>query len=242
MGDPRPAIAPEKFFFLRDPESWRKYFDATDYFQQQKAKILAEQKASVAAMRSSKEEGLTAAAQAENDFLERNKSMHDDVVFDLVTTAFTPWFQLRTIDEINVSLAASTQPFYTNGTWNADEKRVVWSDSIDVPSDDPPRAFDWPSFHFAVWDEPNDEAQRGLFNQTSLRRADLLSYCIWYQGLTAAEKQEWDEFVATLQPDEPSHQQLKSFHFKGERVDEERQSIASTGIKRLLGAFEPAEE
>ncbi|MEX2285552.1 MAG: hypothetical protein WD648_00605 [Planctomycetaceae bacterium] len=246
IGKTQPSIPPETLssFLLdeqRATESWRKYFEQTEFFQQRKAKLLADQEKELAAIRESKK-GPKDVAAAEAAMLDRQKKLPDGLIMELWLTAFAPWFDLRGFDRVKISLATNSLPVYTNGKWNAEEKRVVWSEAVKVPDEELSFPLNWPNFVFAIWDDPDANAQLRLFGSTAIQGKDLVDYCLWYHSLTADEKQQWETFVATLKPDSESRAKLKNFRFAGEpQKPKSGQPIANEGIKVLSKALKPLE-
>jgi len=136
-----------------------------------------------------------------------------DVLGDFLMEAFLPGFRFESADRLGVELVASQKPFSTNGKWDQGSKTVSWTRQI------PPRehsGHERPQLLFALWSEPAEEAQRMRFGRTLLNDDQLAEYCVWYQGLTAAEQKEWDNFVSELKPTINLMDRLDRFHFANE--------------------------
>ena len=145
-------------------------------------------------------------------------------------------------DRVNVSLDISQEPYRTNGEWEAEEKRVKWSQSIARRDD----AGSWhmPTVLYAFWSEPNEESQRKVFGKVVLRGKSLEDYVRWYLGLTEPERHQWDVFLSTLTP-ETVGAQLEQFRFEGEPAPNEKpsqdNSLLSTVPRKLLSIENSAE-
>lgn len=170
--------------------------------------------------------------------------MEDAILTDLQNSAF-PVLNLRLFSEIDptqVSLVAPREPFWTNGKWDAKDLRVVWSQVIAPRRDScDPLIWELPMVCVAVWDEPNEEAQTRLLGAVGLTQTSLLDYCLWYQGLTALEKREWDAFLPTLKKDASLRKRLGDFRFSNEPAGRQgNERIAFPGANTILNTLEPA--
>ncbi len=68
---------------------------------------------------------------------------------------------------------------------------------------------------------------------------ELLQYCLWYQGLSAFEKKEWDAFLATVKPGEPASQ-VGAFRFSNEPAESQSyRSVAFDGTTIIIGVLHP---
>jgi hypothetical protein len=252
------ALPADKLAFLSNWErltiSWQTYFKQSDYFKSRKDEYLKqidqdeklqakkdvefdkafpEEARKMAKARS--DQSRTSAAE----FAKRRSEVDQEVFIKLLATAFVPYMVnfLESGDRLNVRLAAPHAPKWTNGKWKADERQVVWSGPLPALSTRL-SPFNWPTFCFAVWDEPKDASQRRLFGKVAMEGDTLFQYCIWYQGLTVPERQQWDAFVATLKPDNESRERLKRFRFAEDRaVTDESNSRAADGINALTHAL-----
>ncbi|HUE13428.1 MAG TPA: hypothetical protein VMR25_04630 [Planctomycetaceae bacterium] len=93
-----------------------------------------------------------------------------------------------------------------------------------------------PTFCYAIWSEPDTEAQQRLFGNAALDGEPLTDYCLWYAGLTADERNEWDAFVKTLKNDAPSRQRLTDFRLSKEPLTvPTNELVAAPAIEILKG-------
>lgn len=97
-----------------------------------------------------------------------------------------------TPDELEISLAVPTKPLETNGKFDAIAGVVQWHGSI---HNSPKRL---PAICYAVWSEPNTEAQKKLAGKIFLQGQDLHNYIDWYNSLPASKVAQWDKFLKTL--------------------------------------------
>ena len=121
--------------------------------------------------------------------------------------------EFSTPDELQVKLECPTEPFATNGTWEADARRVVWSGRTNAAGGPPAPAL--PALFYAFWSMPNEDFQRERFGKVVLAGEPLAEYCVWRKGLTVAEGEEWDQWLSTLAPDNVM-QRLKEFRFSSD--------------------------
>jgi hypothetical protein len=145
---------------------------------------------------------------------------------------------------VRASLETPRKPFWTNGQWTAEQRRVEWSTLIaELPKpnrDASVPSFEWPTLCFAAWDEPNEEQQKKQFGNVGLTGHALLDYCTWYAGLSALEKREWEAFLPSVKKGEQPAIRLKAFRFSNERADRKNdQSVASDGAGIIQGVIYP---
>ncbi len=115
-----------------------------------------------------------------------------DELADMLAGLLTPGGDLAGfIDGLRVRLALPGEPIETNGQWDAQAGAVVWESS--APSEQA-----WPRVLYAVWAEPDDQAQRRLLGEVRLTGGQLLAYSVWYSSLTADEARRWDSELAAL--------------------------------------------
>jgi len=238
--------------FLSDSQhvyaSWRRYFEQTAYFKQRREKLQrpnTELQKKQAERRGGSTKSKPEAAKPESaaPVRENLDAVEDAVLTDLQNNAF-PVFNLRLFGEIDrtqVSLVAPREPFWTNGKWDAKDRRVVWSQLIaPLPDSGDPLIWELPMVCVAAWDEPNEEAQSRLLGVVGLTQTSLLDYCLWYQGLTGLEKREWDAFLPTVKKDARFHKHLEDFRFSNEPAGRQgNERIAFPGANSVLNALEP---
>ncbi len=118
-------------------------------------------------------------------------------------------------DELHVSLATGVPPLHTNGQWDPQQQRVVWSLNL-------PRARSLPLLLYAAWAQPDEQEQVKHFGRVVLSGERLMEYAVWYASLTQAERSEWDAFLASLHPGQDLPVRMDTFRFshEPERVPE----------------------
>lgn len=135
-------------------------------------------------------------------------------------------------DQLTLSLITGREPVATNGDWSADDLRVAWPEQL------LPRPGQPPLLTYTVWEQPDASAQQSHFGKVVLRGKSLVEYCLWYHGLTEAEREEWDEFVGALSPGEALLDALKAFRFLHEPADRERDDrIAASAVDAILAGL-----
>jgi hypothetical protein len=230
-------------FFFADGKSaaasWWRYFEQTAYCQQHKEEF----RDAVHARLASEVDATTRLTMRKRvDPTRENQEMVEAAFDKLLADAFP--IRIRLLDSltrVQLKLSAPREPFWTNGNWNATERRVEWSKVI-ANLQDPGQApkLDWPVVCFAVWDEPNDQAQKQLLGVVCLTKHRLFQYCLWYDGLSREEKQEWDAFLARVKRDSQLTTRLKEFHFSNEPADrKEWECVASEGASALITVLGP---
>lgn len=139
-------------------------------------------------------------------------------------------------DRLILRLKTIQPPFGTNGVWNPESSSVIWDLGIE-----PRQTFagrEIPRICYAVWTEPKIEYQKSHFGKVVFTDQELLTFCLWYRGLTADETVEWNVFTESLQPGELLDEQLKSFRFRAERTsiegeNSDQESHAKTMIELI---------
>jgi hypothetical protein len=130
-------------------------------------------------------------------------SLTDDLLSDMVGSSIV----VGSEDRLRVRLRCPDQPHRTNGRWDAQERRLEWSGT-------PAHKGQLPSMVYAFWTEPNTAFQETHFGRIVLRGEALEEYVLWYRGLHAAERGQWDALLAGLRPDGDAVQRLRSFAFR----------------------------
>ncbi len=123
-------------------------------------------------------------------------------------------------DQLTVTLNLDRPAISTNGE-NIDGQKLEWPAYLLPNGEMPPRLL------YAVWDEPNDLTQQLLFGGTVLSGERLLTYAMWYAGLSDAERTAWDEFLAGVSPGPDLLPRLRAFRFPGEAADLEAEQRLS---------------
>lgn len=139
-------------------------------------------------------------------------------------------------DQISVALKTGRPALYSNGQWSPESEKMQWAKQP-LPVAEMPSAF-----IYAVWDEPNEVAQKARFGAVALRGKNLYEYCTWYHGLTAAERTEWDKFVQGLRPGPDLVAKLREFRFQHEPVDGDgNQRHANSIVEMIVGELKDSE-
>lgn len=191
MGVPKDQPMPKGLGFLDDPIALKKSFDA----------FLEE---------SEDYRELAESYQQRAD--DQSKPPKPD---DVLTEALFPAFPLLRFadDRLTVKLAVPVEPTSTNGQWNAEAKQVHWSRSLLGAN---ANLTEFPAMCYAIWSEPNAKAQTERFGKVVLEGQSLANYCLWQRGLSEAEAQEWETFLASLKPGNDLAPRLRSFRFSRE--------------------------
>ena len=142
-------------------------------------------------------------------------------------------------DNLHVELWTTQKPIATNGKWEEQQKRLVWSTELTSRDTESTRL---PEVCYAVWCEPNAEIQKKHFGDTILIGENLLQYCLWYKSLSGEEAAQWDNLVETLGPDADSIKRLEAFRFSDERAKPGKPSYAQQAIELIKAALEREQE
>ena len=113
-------------------------------------------------------------------------------------------------DTVSVSLAARDEPFLTNGSYDAEAKRVTWAHAIKPLKDKQLRP---PAICFAVWAEPDAAFQKKHFGKVVLTGQSLADYCTWRASMAADEAAEWDALINGLKGGKGLAEKLEAFKF-----------------------------
>jgi hypothetical protein len=135
-------------------------------------------------------------------------------------------------DHLTVKLALDHAPNHTNGKWQ--DGQVVWEASLEAD-----RAL--PAFCYANWTEPDARFQKNHFGLVILDGDALTQYCLWQCGLGGQQAQEWESFLAGLQPGPELKQKLEAFQFTSQPASatvKDKQSPLDIGRKLLIDALE----
>jgi hypothetical protein len=153
-----------------------------------------------------------------------------DVASELVSQLFMEGLYQPGGDRLTVVLKTDRPPILTNGRWSADSASIKWAPT-NVRGEGLP-----PSFAYAVWDEPDEAAQRAHFGMIVLQEKMLFDYCTWYRGLTERERREWDALIDTLQPGPQLINDLEAFRFSDEPVGSDKNKrLANSMIESITG-------
>jgi hypothetical protein len=244
-GAPADGHLARRLGFLKDARSawasWRHYFQTTPFYQRELAEF-----------RRRKEEEERQRAKAAGPAVNAGvqKREHPVVAIDreefernLYLESFNAFLDLNTGDSTRVqtSLETPREPFWTNGKYNAKQRRVEWSQQIPEVGQAPNRlSREWPGFCCAAWDDPNEQAQKQLLGTVGIMRDRLFDYNLWYQGLSSREKQEWDAFLPTVRGDAKYADRLEAFVFSDEPAGRKgSESLAFDGSNAVLQVLGP---
>ena len=125
-------------------------------------------------------------------------------------------------DKINIKLDCPRKPFETNGEWDEDTKQLSWSERIEADQ--------LPFVCYATIGSPNGAFQIRHFGKVILTDEQLSPYAFWYEGLSKKQKEEWDGFLVSLDPNEDTQSKVKSFRFR----DAPQPSPDSDGAVKFL--------
>ena len=114
-------------------------------------------------------------------------------------------------DDVGASLVLGVEPWLTNGTPDAEKKRLLRCNTRMAKEGDA-----MPPVWYAMWTHPDEAFQMKHFGKAVLAGSDLHWYCIWRAGLTEGEAKEWDAFVDGLEPGPELKDALEAFRFSGE--------------------------
>ncbi|MFM1823595.1 MAG: hypothetical protein RI967_1861 [Planctomycetota bacterium] len=91
------------------------------------------------------------------------------------------------VTDAEVALATGAEPFFTNGTWNAESKRVEFKGGF---YDAPYRYAQFNAPYYALWALPA-QRQESLFGAVVLEGQPLAEYCVWEAALKDEDRTRW---------------------------------------------------
>ncbi len=109
-----------------------------------------------------------------------------------------------------VSLNCGSKPISSNGKWDEQTKTLTWSATT------PEGSSGWNTFFYAAWSTPNKQFQTEHFGKLVLKGENLAEYCLWREGLSQEDAEEWDSFLLTLHPGTELAKKLASFRFSAD--------------------------
>jgi len=115
-------------------------------------------------------------------------------------------------DHLTVRLSLPSAPVHSNGRWDEALKRVVWETDIEGRTN----ASHLPFSCYASWAQPDPEYQQAHFGKVTLTGDALMRYCLWRSSQDQQSGDEWDTFVASLQPGVDLAKKIDAFRFTGE--------------------------
>jgi len=131
-----------------------------------------------------------------------------------------------TTDHLTVQLSLPSAPVHSNGRWDEALKRVVWETDIESRTN----ASHLPFSCYASWAEPDREFQKEHLGKVALTGDELTQYCLWHSGQIKQAGDEWDAFVASLQPGSNLVQRIDAFRFPGEPAQAGTNKISSPSV------------
>lgn len=172
---------------------------------------------------------------------EAKKQQEDDPnveppdIEDVISELFFDFELWPPVYKVELKLACDSEPFYTNGQWDANTSEVLWSGSIEENSH-------FPLFFYNYWSSPDRKFQEEHFGRVILSKEELVEYCLWWQNLEQDKGKQWDSLLSSLKPGENLKEQVISFHFsdykpKDKDVTAEQLDLAEKGRKIILTAL-----
>jgi hypothetical protein len=223
--------------------SWQRYFQHTAYYLRQRdefrrRKAEEERKKAAQAMVAAALSGSGGPKPQQNPVVDTQE--FEQTLYIKFLDAFIK-LRLENSSRVQVSLEVPREPFWTNGKWLAKERRIEWSQTIAELNELPDaRSAEWPAVCLAAWDEPNEETQKLLLGKVGITQDALLQYCLWYEGLSSREQQEWDTFLPTVRKDGHFAERLNEFHFSDEPAGHEGGGrVAFQGANAVRNALDP---
>jgi hypothetical protein len=137
-------------------------------------------------------------------------------------------------DHLTVRLSLPSSPVHSNGRWDAALKQVVWETNIEGRTN----ASHFPFSCYASWAQADQEYQKEHFGRVALTGDELTQYCLWRSSQDQQEGDEWDAFVASLQPGSGLAERIAAFRFTGEPAQVGTNTIPSRSVypRELLKA------
>jgi hypothetical protein len=115
-------------------------------------------------------------------------------------------------DHLTVRLSLPSPPIHSNGRWDAAFNQVVWETDIM----DRTNATRMPVSCYANWTQEDEQFQKAHLGKVAMTGDDLTEYCLWRSGQDAQQGEEWDAFLASLQPGTGLAEKIETFRFSGE--------------------------
>ncbi|MEW6364706.1 MAG: hypothetical protein AB1714_08710 [Acidobacteriota bacterium] len=127
--------------------------------------------------------------------------------------------------ELHVSLAIDGQLVASNGDHDEGCRKLSWHGQLRTLETN---TRTMSVLCYATWSRADESFQAEHFGKVVLSGQELQSYCLWYKSLAMQEAQEWDAFLACLEPDENLPVKLLSFHFSSDTGGATPPSATST--------------
>ncbi|MEW6071313.1 MAG: hypothetical protein AB1726_01790 [Planctomycetota bacterium] len=115
--------------------------------------------------------------------------------FDAYAGLLLDWEFFGDDHRVDMELATGVEPFLTNGEWDDSAGTVRWPLER-IAGDRFPA-----TYRLALWAEPAGAFQAAHLGGTVLADEGLWEYAIWRHGLSPAEAEQWNGFLAALAAD-----------------------------------------
>jgi hypothetical protein len=115
-------------------------------------------------------------------------------------------------DHLAVRLSLPAAPVHSNGRWDEALKQVVWETDIEERTN----ASHFPFSCYASWAQADQAYQTEHFGKVVLTGDELTQYCLWRSSQEKQRGDEWDAFLAGLQPGSELVKKLDAFRFPDE--------------------------
>jgi hypothetical protein len=122
---------------------------------------------------------------------------------------------------VEVRIKCHSEPFYTNGAWDANTADTSWD--LDLTHE----TF-MPAFLYCSWSQPNEDFQREHFGKIVLTGENLAGYCSWRENLSKDKARQWSTFVGELNPTNGLEEKIQQFRFS-----EKQQTTDSSSDERI---------
>jgi hypothetical protein len=115
-------------------------------------------------------------------------------------------------DHLAIRLSLPSSPVHSNGRWDEAFKQVTWETDIESRTN----AYHLPFSCYASWARADQEYQKEHFGKVVVTGDELTQYCLWRSSQDKQDGNEWDAFVASLQPGSNLVKRLDAFRFPSE--------------------------
>ncbi len=115
-------------------------------------------------------------------------------------------------DHLAVRLSLPSSPVHSNGRWNEALKQVVWETDIEGRTN----ASHLPFSCYASWAQADQEYQKEHLGKVALTGGELTQYCLWRSSQDKQAGDEWDAFIASLQPGSNLVERIDAFRLPSE--------------------------
>jgi len=133
-------------------------------------------------------------------------------------------------DHLTVRLSLPSAPVHSNGRWDEPLKQVVWETDIEGRTN----AAHLPFSCYASWAQVDQDFQQEHLGKVALTGEELTKYCLWRSSQDKLAGDEWDAFVASLQPGSNLVQRIDAYRLPGEPNQEGTNSQQETPSRSVL--------